>query len=61
MSEDDITIALNGIHSPLARLEGIEQETSNGLTRLIWTVDLWGGAITTLGGIISALIERPST
>ena len=42
----------------LARLEGIVQEMSNGMTRLTWTVSLWGGALTVLFAVLVAFGKR---
>jgi uncharacterized coiled-coil protein SlyX len=47
---------VQGIDACLARVEGIVQEMSKGLTRLTWAVNLSGSVITVLLGIALAII-----
>jgi hypothetical protein len=56
MHDNGITNALSSIESHLARLEGIVQEMSHGLTRLTWAVNLSGSVITVLLGIALVII-----
>jgi len=56
MNDNGITDTLSSIESHLARLEGIVQEMSNGITRLTWAVNLSGSVITVLLAIMLAII-----
>ena len=56
MNDNGITDALSSIESHLARLEGIVQELSKGLTRLTWAINLSGGVIAVLLAIMLAII-----
>jgi hypothetical protein len=56
MNDNGITDALSSIESHLARLEGIVQEMSHGITRLTWAVNLPGSVITVLLGIALVII-----
>jgi hypothetical protein len=56
MNDNGITDALSSIESGLARLEGIVQEMSKGMTRLTWAVNLSGSVITVLLMIMLAMV-----
>ena len=57
MAAEDGDTKLQAIDTRLTHLETIVSEMSHGLTRLTWAVNLWGGVMTMLVGMVLAMMK----